>query len=65
MDVSALVPTAPIDRTAAMDELRRWAASIEDGDYRAVAEEMLDAHGEALAASRRPRAYTMPFWAAC
>lgn len=49
-DVAALVPTAPIDRTAAMDELRRWAASIEDGDYRAVAEEMLDAHGEALAA---------------
>ena len=50
VDVAALVPTAPIDRTAAMDELRRWAASIEDGDYRAVAEEMLDAHGEALAA---------------
>lgn len=50
VDVSALVPTAPIDRSAAMEELRRWTASIEDEEYRAVAEEMLRAHGEALAA---------------
>lgn len=50
VDVSALVPTAPIDRSAAMEELRRWTASIEDEEYRAVAEEMLHAHGEALAA---------------
>lgn len=49
VDVSALVPTAPIDRSAAMEELRRWTASIEDEEYRAVAEEMLRAHGEVLA----------------
>lgn len=50
VDISTLVPTAPIDRSAAMEELRRWTASIEDEEYRAVAEEMLRAHGEALAA---------------
>ena len=41
VDVSALVPTAPIDCGAAMEDLRRAAASITDPDYRAVAEAML------------------------
>ena len=63
VDVAALVPTAPIDRTAAMDELRRWAASIEDGDYRAVRCWTLTARRWPL--SRRPRASTTPFWAGC
>ena len=49
MDVSALVPTAPIDCGAAMEDLRRAAASITDPDYRDVAEAMLEAHGETLA----------------
>ena len=49
VDVSALVPTAPIDCGAAMENLRRAAASITDPDYRAVAEAMLEAHGETLA----------------
>ena len=47
--MSALVPTAPIDCGAAMEDLRRAAASITDPDYRAVAEAMLEAHGETLA----------------
>ena len=50
VEVSALVPVAPIDREAAMDELHRWVSSVTDADYRAVAEAMLDAHGEALSA---------------
>ena len=49
VDVSALVPTAPIDCGAAMEDLRRAAASITDPDYRAMAEAMLEAHGETLA----------------
>ena len=49
VDVSALVPTAPIDCGAAMEDLRRAAASITDPVYRAVAEAMLEAHGETLA----------------
>lgn len=48
VDVTALVPTAPIDRDAAMDELEKWVASIEDEDYRAVAAAMLGRHGEKL-----------------
>lgn len=48
VDVAALVPTAPIDRDEAMDELEKWVASIEDEDYRAVAAAMLGRHGEKL-----------------
>ncbi|MBQ7144108.1 MAG: HD domain-containing protein [Oscillospiraceae bacterium] len=48
VDRAKLVPTAPIDADAAMEELRGLAASIEDPDYRAVCEAMLDRHGEAL-----------------
>lgn len=46
VDPASLVPTAPIDREAAMAALQKWAASIEDEDYRAVA--MLERHGQAL-----------------
>lgn len=48
VDSASLVPTAPIDREAAMAALQKWAASIEDEDYRAVAEAMLERHGQAL-----------------
>ena len=48
VDPASLVPTAPIDREAAMVALQKWAASIEDEDYRAVAEAMLERHGQAL-----------------
>lgn len=65
VDVSALVPTAPIDCGAAMEDLRRAAASITDPDYRAMAEAMLEAHGRRSRPSPPPRAYTMPSWAAC
>ena len=54
VDVSALVPTAPIDCGAAMEDLRRAAASITDPDYRAVAEAMLEAHGETLPINTKP-----------
>ena len=45
---ASLVPTAPIDREQAMAALEKWVASIEDGDYRAVAQAMLKRHGQAL-----------------
>ena len=48
VDPASSVPTAPIDREAAMAALQKWAASIEDEDYRAVAEAMLERHGQAL-----------------
>ena len=50
VDVSALVPTAPIDRRRVMEELREMVNTIADPDYRAVAEDMLTAHGDALEA---------------
>ena len=50
VDVSALVPTAPIDRRRVMEELRETVNTIADPDYRAVAEDMLTAHGDALEA---------------
>ncbi len=50
VDVSRLVPVAPIDRDAAFAEVERLTASISDGDYRAVCEELLRRHGEALRA---------------
>ena len=50
VDVSALVPTAPIDRRRVMEELRKTVNTIADPDYRAVAEDMLTAHGDALEA---------------
>lgn len=50
VDISALVPTAPIDRRRVMEELRETVNTIADPDYRAVAEDMLTAHGDALEA---------------
>ena len=47
-DLSDLVPVAPIDREAAMAEIERLVASLEDADYRAVCEEMLARHGAAF-----------------
>ena len=47
--VTDLVPTAPIDRDGTMNAVRAMIASMEDGDYRALAEIMLEEHGEAFA----------------
>ena len=47
-DLADLVPTAPIDVDETLGEVRTLVASIEDGDYRAVCERMLDAHIEAF-----------------
>ena len=41
-DVSALVPVAPIDVDATMDELKSLIASIEDEDYRKVCQIFLE-----------------------
>ncbi|MBO6052838.1 MAG: HD domain-containing protein [Clostridia bacterium] len=43
-----LVPTAPIDREAAMAQIRRMAESIEDEEYRKIALAMLEERGEAF-----------------
>ncbi len=48
VDPASLVPTAPIDREQAMAALEKWVTSIEDGDYRAVAQAMLKRHRQAL-----------------
>jgi len=47
-DVAALVPTAPIDADAALQEVRDLVASIEDRDYRLIAETLLDRNLEAF-----------------
>ena len=43
-DVSALVPVAPIDPDARLQEIDRLIDSMPDSDYRAVAREMLQRH---------------------
>ena len=48
VDESALVPTAPIDREKAWQEVEALVDSIQDRDYRAVCRYMLERHGEAL-----------------
>ncbi|MBQ4370190.1 MAG: HD domain-containing protein [Oscillospiraceae bacterium] len=48
IDVSALVPTAPIDSEAAWEELGAIVESISDADYRAVCRLILERHGEKL-----------------
>ena len=48
VDLSRLVPVAPIDRKAGYQEIRRLVSSIEDEDYRAICEEMLRRHETAL-----------------
>ena len=65
VDVSALVPTAPIDRRRVMEELRETVNTIADPDYRAVAEDMLTATATRWKPSPPPRASTTPFWAGC
>lgn len=44
-----LVPVAPIDADAAMEELRSVVERIEDSDYRAVCRWMMDRYGERFA----------------
>ena len=44
IDTSALVPTAPIDSAAAWDYVVNLISSLEDGDYAALAQEMLRRH---------------------
>lgn len=46
-DVSALVPVAPIDVDATMDELKELIASIKDEDYRKVCQIFLEQHYDA------------------
>lgn len=45
-DLSALVPVAPIDRNAALEEIRAVISSFTDEDYRALASAMLDRHSD-------------------
>ena len=47
-DIAALVPTAPIDADALLEEVRGLAASIEDADYRKVAQALLERNLEAF-----------------
>lgn len=47
-DLGRLVPVAPIDVDARLQEVRKLTASIEDRDYRNVAQLLLDRHWEAL-----------------
>lgn len=48
VDISALVPTAPIDAEAEYENVRRIIATIQDTDYRRICEELLSRHGEAF-----------------
>lgn len=45
-DVSALVPTAPIDASAAWQELSALVSSITDPDYQALCRQVLDSYEE-------------------
>lgn len=47
-DPAALVPVAPIDADSAMEEIAALLASIEDADYRAVAQALLEKHEAAF-----------------
>ena len=44
-DLSALVPVAPIDTEATLRYVQETVASIEDSDYRAIAQTLLERHG--------------------
>jgi len=48
VDLSTLVPTAPIDVSAAMREVKGLVASLSDDDYRRVCEAMLKKHEAAF-----------------
>ena len=43
-DVSTLVPVAPIDKNAALSQVKDLVSTISDPDYRKLAETMLDRH---------------------
>ena len=45
-DLTRLVPSAPIDASAAVESVRAFARSIEDEDYRRICERMLERHIE-------------------
>ena len=47
-DLSALVPTAPIDGEAALAEVRALVDSIADADYRALAQALLERNAESF-----------------
>ncbi len=47
-NAAALVPTAPIDADAVLREVQSLIASIEDADYRRIAETLLDRNLEAF-----------------
>ncbi len=51
-DIADLVPSAPIDTEAALLEVREIIASIEDSEYRALCQSMLERHLESF--------YTIP-----
>jgi len=48
VDMSRLVPTAPINVEQTMDYVRRTVESMTDGDYRAICRWMLERYGDAL-----------------
>ena len=48
IDLERLVPVAPIDADVRYQEVRSLISTIEDDDYRAVAEEMLRLHGDSF-----------------
>ena len=50
VDLSQLVPTAPLDRDRAMDEIRGLLESFTDPDWRAVGLALLEKHRENFAA---------------
>lgn len=47
-DVTDLVPSAPIDRKKALDYIKETVASMQDGDYRAITETLLQRNIEAF-----------------
>lgn len=56
-DISALVPTAPIDAMKELDFVQNLVSTIEDSDYRRVCEAMLDRH--VISFSRIPAGKSM------
>ena len=56
-DLGALVPVAPIDRDAAMDEIRALIDTFWDEDYKKLAAAMLDRHADTF--RRFPAAKSM------
>jgi len=48
VDISRLVPIAPIDRERVFREVEELVETLEDADYRAICREMLRRHGKKL-----------------